>query len=305
MDHTMSQANWNTEELSSTSLKILQQAGWHRGREVPVDEYEKANQELKLAFGTTAREFLRSVGGLTIDFPHFADPLHLSQCSFNSKAACDNANVFGIRRYEAYLGESLTIVGELSDGPITILVAESGKVFGGYEMDLISFGTSPSLAINNLCEGKELDVVEVPRACSISGSGDEALSPEAVRVLQLAGINSSLNFRSQASLVDEFISQFGGHTIQCRLSTGAQDSCHFFGRDETLDWQCSSEIQRVVGEPVTPVGELAVSGFRLAMTLNGRMIVFMPIDNGGAWQVGSSIVQAINNLVSGEGIFRL
>lgn len=306
MDNAMSttKMTWDFDNLQSTTRVLLEGIGWSPARRVSTDRYRESNESLGMSWFEAAEGFLTNVGGLTLEYPHFANPASQSNCCFDPVFASDRANTRKLRLYERHLGCRLCVIGEENHGYLTLLMTESAMVFAGFEFDLITVGDSPASALNNLCSGRELPVVEVSR--DTTGDGEYGIIAGLERALKEAGVQPrDRNTNPSGSVPQLFCTKFGGVTFACKNADGTDDICKLFATTDQAPWQCPSETREAIGEPATPVGEIVHSTVRLVMTSNGRLFGFLGELPDCVWLFGSSGEEGLNNIFLGKGGSRI
>lgn len=303
---TTDSPSWDYANLSNFSKLILEKSGWCPDRMVPTERYRVANELIDTPFLVSAHKFLANVGDLLIFYPHFADPSEQVDCSFDACAACELANSYQIKLYEQHLGESLCVIGEMYDTRFTLLIAQRGEIYAGYEYDLVSLGETPATALNNLCMRKELPVVEVSRVLLPIANSTHDLAAEVIHVFKEAGRAPSVQLRRDSiSLAEIFREKYGGVTIRCTNANGASDKCVLFSSLNENKWNCPNETIVAIGSSASPVGEIIGACIRLLMTDDGRVIGFLPEIPSVLWYYGGTGEEALNNIVLGKGSIRL
>jgi len=297
---------WDYHNLTPKTKAILERSGWYPDRKIPTENFRMANESLGTQFFEVAELFLSSVGGLTLEYPHFANPSAFSNCCFDPIAACDRANIQRIRLYERHLNTPLCVIGEENHGYLTVLITKSGEIYAGYECDLITVGDTPAVALNNLCSGRELPVVEVSGATNDGLVTGRDLAPEVVAAFKGAGVEFEDTLQDKSGCVlDTFRAKYGGVCIDCLCADGSHDKLKLFAATEENPWQCPIETHSTIGEPVTPIGQVVDAGIRLVMTKDGQIFGFLPELPSTVWRYGSSVEEALNNIVLGKGGTRL
>lgn len=293
---------WDYDRLLPTTESILLRSGWSPNRRVTTATYRKANKEIGLTFSLDAEAFLANMGGLNLEYPHFANPSALSGCSFNPVRACDAANIDQIRLYERHVRQSLCVIGDEEGGYLTLMMTPEGNVFAGYEYDLITVGETPATALNNLCSGKCLPVITVPRVLEQVDHSPTGLTAEVIREFIVAGRDVQTHMPSAAgSAAELFGRRYGGVSIACKGADGTPDTCRLFSPLSDKHWECTNETIAVIGSPADPIGEIIGARIHLVMSNDGRVFGFLPEIASALWCYGSSGEEALNNIVLGKG----
>jgi|GEM_PF-654172 hypothetical protein len=299
-------SDWDCTNLSSLARALLEKSGWSAGRLVSTENYRLANDLIEATFLDSAHNFLANVGDLLIFFPHFADPNTQVDCSFNAVAACDLANGYQIKLYEQHLGERLSVIGEMYDTRFTLLIAQKGELYAGYEYDLISLGETPATALNNLCIRKEFPVVEVSRELNPNARSTRDLATDVIHVFKKAGRDPFVQIKlDSTSQAEHFRKRYGGITIRCTNANGTSDELVLFSSLNETSWRCPKETITAIGADASPIGEIQAASIRLLMTDDGRVIGFLPEIPSVLWYYGGTGEEALNNIVLGRGSIRL
>ena len=293
---------WDYDRILPTTKAILLRNGWSPDRRVSTVAYRDANGELGTKLHVAGEQFLQNVGGLSLKFPHFANPLVDCDCNFDPVSACDLAKIDQIRLYEKYLGDFLCVIGEMYDRRLALMISSGGRIFAGYEYDLIAVGETPATALNNLCSGKCLPVTEVPRVSTRIDQSSSGLAPAVIRGFSDAGRDVEGSLPSAAALSAEvFCTRYGGVSIACKGADGTPDTCNLFASQGEKPWECPDETRAAIGSTAEPIGEIIGACIHLVMSNDGRVFGFLPEIASELWCYGSSGEEALNNIVLGIG----
>lgn len=143
-------------EITGRALYFLRKYGWSEERNVDISEYVALLEKNGYEVFDCVKEFLRSFGGLYLMpstnwsdvykkenkdgagydlrscYVHF-DVLSVQESYFES-SYCE--------RYEARIGEKLVPIGETEKGYISLMMSETGRVFGIYEAYMGLYGNN-------------------------------------------------------------------------------------------------------------------------------------------------------------------
>ena len=309
MDNTvnMTAMNWDYYKLTTTAKDALIRSGWSSDRTESTANFEAANASVGCKLFPKAQKFLQSVGGITLEYPHFANPSAISNCRFNPEETCASVSLRKLRLYEAHLKSPVCVIGDENNGYLVLLMTQDGQIFAGYEYDLITVGGSPANAINNLCGGGELPVVEVQRwlEAETSDNHHDFLDVRAVEALKDAGCESALCEFGRTLDPKTFQQRYGGFTIDCICADQTKDKCSFYRNLSDFGWKIPAELAATIGGDASPIGEVLDGGIRLVMTSSGVVFGFLPELPSVIWRFGTSGEQAINALVNGKGGTRM
>src|SRR5579872_6240667 len=127
--------------LSAEAGRQLAEAGWSGTRSVDIAHYRAALEAEGYELHAHASSFLRSFGGLRLVAPgdqHF---------HFNAAdAARSGSPDWVVETYAKRVGEPLCAIGEAFNGHLVLAMSPTGRVFGGYDDELILIGNDESEA---------------------------------------------------------------------------------------------------------------------------------------------------------------
>ncbi len=281
-------------KFTDNARKCLAVAGWTEGRAIDTSAYEQANRESEFTVLEKAIEFLREFGGLQLTYPNFRAPEHDDNCHFDASMAAAGAGRGWVEDYEETIGRPLMVIGEASDGYITLCMDDEGRVYGGQEALLLKYGDSGIDAINCLVEGGEPENIEVVRPELPAARDGIELNDAARRALHEGGWIQRDVEVVPGDNAENFLTQFGGVRIRYQGRVTDSSYCLIDRIHLTDDYlrECSSYI----GERVTPVGRYNESGWVLLMDRQGRVFVGLEGTPELLRLLGVSGTDAINNL---------
>ncbi|MCM1350510.1 MAG: SUKH-3 domain-containing protein [Prevotella sp.] len=156
-------------EITGRALHFLRKYGWSEERNVDISEYVKQLEKNGYEVFDCVKDFLRSFGGLYLMpstnwsevykkenkdgagydlrscYVHF-DVLSVQEAYFES-SYCE--------RYEARIGEKLVPIGETEKGYISLMMSETGRVFGIYEGYMGLYGNNYVEALETIYWNRE------------------------------------------------------------------------------------------------------------------------------------------------------
>lgn len=300
-------------ELCENALISLRGAGWSPQRALDPAPFIETLRRHAFHVSKPALDFLSCFGGLTLRYPHHAVPTHEDGCHFHVESACEHACIELIQEYESAVGQPMSVIGEAYHEHMTMTMAESGAVYGGFEDTLVRIGFSGVEALNVLCSGREPESVpyEIPLPQCIS----VALEDETVRRLEAGGWTSGRQVKladihdrvaealgvSPAGLA--FLEEFDGVQLQCRVgSTSTHEPTCAFSADA---WRCinrgeAANLNHRAQRKVLPVGRFDVSKIVILAGDDGRIYATLADVTDLIWLAGASPNDALNRLVRGD-----
>jgi hypothetical protein len=132
---------------ASRLIEILGGAGWFDGRHVSVEAALSAWRADGHTPSYAAIDFVAEFNGLSFAYPRSAAVGGMDNCSLDAIAATGAIFSSVVREYEGRTGETLCPVGQAASGHITLLVGNSGRVYGGYDRFLAAYGENGRTAI--------------------------------------------------------------------------------------------------------------------------------------------------------------
>ena len=136
--------------LSETSKMYLAKAGWDSSRRVDISLYVEGLQAEGYEVSSCAREFLTQFGGLELLQPAFRVKNKLDKLHFKPLIASTDIFREKVQSYEERVYEPLVVVGEAYNGYLTLMISETGKVYGGYDSFLTFLGSDYTEALDSL-----------------------------------------------------------------------------------------------------------------------------------------------------------
>jgi hypothetical protein len=109
-----------------------------------------------------AIEFAMEFDGITFEYPRHASVGGLDVCYLDGARATRAVHESRIREYEVRVNESLCPIGRAASNHQALVMAPSGKVYGGYDSNLVLLGNSGREAIWRIF-GRREPLCHVPR----------------------------------------------------------------------------------------------------------------------------------------------
>jgi hypothetical protein len=146
--------------LSALTINLLEQAGWKKERKIDISNYIAHLEKEGYKVNDFAKVFLSEFAELKVIHPHhkikeYFDSFIINPLKFT------NYTLDTVKEYEERVNESLTPVGDASNGYLILTISESGKVYAGYDDFLQRIGCNGYEAIMTLCEGIEENKVRI------------------------------------------------------------------------------------------------------------------------------------------------
>ena len=148
-------------------LETLKKSGWHENREVSIYKILDYYSKVKYICNEMQREFLKSFSNLEInfedpmavDFPvlknmpirFILDPLYAAEGVFRMR----------VRDYEIHFKKNMIPIAEVPNENMTVLMAEDGVFYGGFDENVIEFGQGLNIVLYKLKNGITSPVIEV------------------------------------------------------------------------------------------------------------------------------------------------
>jgi hypothetical protein len=146
--------------FSTETRALLQQAGWSEDRCVDTSEYEKSLQSEGYPLHEVVLDFLKRFGGLRVVYPHYRVKDEKDEFYINPTVAVADIGSGWVEEYSERVGVPLCVIGQAFSYHMTVVMAQDGKVYAGYDDTLIHVGDSGTDAIEALCSGRNMS--EVP-----------------------------------------------------------------------------------------------------------------------------------------------
>lgn len=144
--------------LSDATQAILQQAGWHSGRQIDVSAMVDALAAEGYTITPVVVDFLTEFGGLKVVFPNPRAPQLEDQFHLQPDRAARGVTRERVETYEERVGEPLVTIGENYD--MVLLLSASGKMYGGFDDLLYRLGNDPAEGLTSLCTGADAAEVD-------------------------------------------------------------------------------------------------------------------------------------------------
>jgi len=154
-------------DLSTNTLNRLKCAGWGPSRKIDIRKYVSAFASEKVAMVAPAKTFLRTFGGLLVNYTTRANDDDV--LDFSADEAVEGHGAGALHRYELILGTgSLSPIGYFDTGSCLLLMDSSGIVYGASGWRLILVGKTGVGAIESIVSGGEFEVLneKAPSATS-------------------------------------------------------------------------------------------------------------------------------------------
>lgn len=270
--------------LSIESQMCLEAAGWREGRDVDVEKYEAAYVLKGYPLNPHAVRFLREFGGLALVYPHFRDKTAMDGCNFRADEACAWDRPW-LRRYEQHLGQCIVPLGHAFRDHMLLVMAADGVMYACFEDTICKVGEEGRVAINALCEGRELDCTEIAETVV---TAENATSTVVRERLNLAGWFDG-RFMDVSDVVNllrlggydlsgealQFVREFGG--LRITTETGGELNVDALVAMATLEAsQVSELLSRICADFVTPLAVLSPGAITVVMASNGAMFGMLP-----------------------------
>lgn len=140
-------------ELSKTTQKLLERAGWFPGRRIDISRYEEVLRTSRSPVHECVREFLSEFGGLHVETLKKGRDFHADPCLAASEFYIDDE---GLSEYNITVGAALCCVGVASRAHMMLLMDQSGRMYGVVDDLIYVIGDTPHAALELLCSGEPL-----------------------------------------------------------------------------------------------------------------------------------------------------
>ena len=151
-------------------LAALNGAGWNPGRNTSTEEAEAAWMERGYAPSPSGVAFVSEFDGLTLMYPKHPSIGGERELKLDAVTATRSLHPDLARVYEGRVNEALVPVGMAASHHLTLLISESGKLYGGYDSFLALYGDTGMAGIRNIYQ--RIKGVKVPLSL-----GEAAASP--------------------------------------------------------------------------------------------------------------------------------
>ncbi|KQO01108.1 SUKH-3 domain-containing protein [Paenibacillus sp. Leaf72] len=142
--------------LTAATLIVLNKAGWTPGRKIYIDSTVIFLENKNFEVFDCAKKVLEQFGGLKYLVPSDES----DDFQIGPEFLRDGVERKHYARYEKIIGEPLVVIGLAYDENATMFISESGKIYGVRDDYYIwKFGDHIFEALNHLCEGRQLKVI--------------------------------------------------------------------------------------------------------------------------------------------------
>lgn len=121
-------------------VEILEDSGWFNGRHISVEAAILAWRAGGHTPTVAAIDFVAEFDGISFAYPRSVSVGGMDNCSLDAIAATRAIFSSVVREYEVRVSETLCPVGRAASAHITLLVGNSGRVYGGYDRFLAVYG---------------------------------------------------------------------------------------------------------------------------------------------------------------------
>lgn len=149
--------------LSKVAIEAVMKSGWTVDRKISIDHYEKALKDELYILNEHIAEFLSQFGALEVTIPAYRDPKKSDCFHLDPLRAINHIYRERVETYEEHVKESLVVIGEAYSEHLTLMMSESGKVYGAYDDYLTLLGCNGFEALESLCCGKETEIITMHR----------------------------------------------------------------------------------------------------------------------------------------------
>jgi hypothetical protein len=141
---------------------LLGESGWSPSRRIDVADAVTGWVQRGYTASAAAREFVAEFDGITFTYPRHPLDGGTHTCVLDAVAATRSVAPARVREYQERTGEPLCPVGRAASGHVVLLVAASGRVYGGYDDFLARYGDNGRQALRNIYH--RIDPVRLTRA---------------------------------------------------------------------------------------------------------------------------------------------
>jgi hypothetical protein len=135
-------------KLSRKAELFLELSGWIAGQGRDVSQTLDVLEKEGCVMNKHAIEFLEQFEG--VKGKHPVCKAIQTIMHFNAVAAAE-VGMYWVEIYEKWVGESLVVVGGAYSGHVTLMISQSGRMFGGYDSEFWLVGDSYVDGLNKLC----------------------------------------------------------------------------------------------------------------------------------------------------------
>ena len=141
--------------FSEIARHQLENAGWKENRQITTDGIQQNLTDAGYKWFDEAEKFLREFAGIRVEFKTergTTDSFH-----FDAIMANEGFDIAWVRlNYRGRVGKDLCVIGQGFCDHMTLLMDDSGRVFGGYDETLVLIGRSGDNAIERICNNERL-----------------------------------------------------------------------------------------------------------------------------------------------------
>lgn len=147
------------EDVSKRMSECLNRSGWYPNRTIDATTFVVSLNSAGFVVHKAAEDFLTEYGGLRIKYPHAKVTDMEDEMHFDPLIVITHITAAAVNEYAKVLDRKLCPIGEAARGYLTLMMDETGKVYGSYDEFFASIGSSGADAIDGLCSGRELEVI--------------------------------------------------------------------------------------------------------------------------------------------------
>ncbi|NHZ95130.1 SUKH-3 domain-containing protein [Massilia sp. CCM 8734] len=142
--------------FDATTYEYLRKMRWTPHREVLPAPFLACLVADGYTVFPKAKQFFQRFGGLGGDMPAYRVEGALDRIDFDPARAIACTCRETVREYEARVQEQLAVIGMAYNGYMTLLLSESGRMFGGYDDFLCLIGTDVQDGMNKLFNRRQM-----------------------------------------------------------------------------------------------------------------------------------------------------
>lgn len=146
----------------SSLTEFLIGLGWAPGCRQDIGEVVLAWTAHGYTESDAAVSFVRQFNGISFEYPRHVVVGGSHRCVIDAVRAASAVSPSRVSDYERRAGQILTPVGLAASNHVVLMVADSGKVYGGYDNYLAIYGDDGKAALWNIYH--RIDSVQLPVA---------------------------------------------------------------------------------------------------------------------------------------------
>jgi hypothetical protein len=147
------------DAMKHEAEQLLRRAGWSPERRVETGDMTRALASEGYAVSPLLEGFLAEYGNLLVLFPRrFAG--RPDTVNLNASRAASGIYKEAVDEYGHRIGKAVVPVGTVYSDHMTMLLADDGSVYGGFDDTLVFFGKSPAEGLETILT--EADTEPVP-----------------------------------------------------------------------------------------------------------------------------------------------